>query len=182
MVAIHTTSGNDVFSVGRWALNESENRVPSFARQPGNSYLLAMAVEPQVSNVGVRNEATFSHIRHDEPDARKQLTLVVLHLGDNPPRPRPTLRLIAKAFVAHEGFATGSPRRTKQDVFDLQLQVPVGRDADHEPLLVDRVPLLRPFTKSFLVGRPVVECCRIEVSSIGPDKRVDFRVHLHLFE
>ena len=59
MVAIHATSGNDVFSVGRWALNESENRVPSFVRQPGNSYLLAMAFEPQVSNVGVRNEATF---------------------------------------------------------------------------------------------------------------------------
>ena len=136
----------------------------------------ALVVEPH------QRTTRQAHIRHDEPDARKQLTLVVLHLGDNPPRPRPTLRLIAKALVAHEGFATGSPRRTKQDVFDLQLQVPVGRDADHEPLLVDRVPLLRPFTKSFLVGRPVVECCRIEVSSIGPDKRVNFRVHLHLFE
>ena len=38
---------------------------------------------------------------------------------------------IAEALVAHQWFRAWPARRPEQNVFDLQLQVPVGRDADH---------------------------------------------------
>ena len=43
-------------------------------------------------------------------------------------------------------------------------------------------PLRCASAESFLLNRPVVECRRIEVSSVGPDKGVNLSVDFHLFE
>ena len=100
----------------------------------------ALVVEPD------DRAARKDHVGHNEPDAREQLTPVVLHLGDNPSGRGPTLRLVAKALVAHQGLAAWPSWRTKEDVFDFQLQALIPRHADgivHVALLerlVDRRP------------------------------------------
>ena len=85
-------------------------------------------------------------VGHNEPDAREQLTPVVLHLGDNPSGGGPALRLVAETLVPHQRLAAWPSRRTKEDVFDRQLQRLVRRHANgivHVALLerlVDRRP------------------------------------------
>ena len=86
------------------------------------------------------------HVGHDEADAGKQLTPVVLHLSDNPSGPGPALRLIGETLVAYQGLAAWPSRRAKHNVFDVPLQALVRRYADriiHVALLerlIDRRP------------------------------------------
>jgi len=69
-----------------------------------------------------------SGIRHDEADAWEQFAGVVVDFRHDSFGRGPAVRLIMEALVPDERARLG--RRPKQDVFDLQLQILVGRDAD----------------------------------------------------
>lgn len=43
-------------------------------------------------------------------------------------------------------------------------------------------PMFRPLPESSLVNGPIVQDRRLEVSAVGPNQRVDFRVDLYLVE
>ena len=60
----------------------------------------ALVVEPH------HRAAWQGHARHDESDAREQLALVMLDLGDNPPRLRPALGLKAAKFPVTKSLDT----------------------------------------------------------------------------
>jgi hypothetical protein len=86
----------------------------------------ALVVEPDDRATGER------HVRHDEPDARKQFARIMLDLGDDSAGLRPAVRACDSDGPVGE-----------KDVFDLQFQSFVCREADGilhvvvvEPLIV----------------------------------------------
>ena len=62
-------------------------------------------------------------IRQNEADAREQLADVVLDFRHDPSGRGPALRLIPETLVPDQRPVDRSSRRTKQEVFDLDLQV-----------------------------------------------------------
>ena len=84
----------------------------------------ALVVEPHDGAIGELE------IRHDEADAREQLADMVLDFRDDPPRLRPTARLIRKALVPDERLAAGPPRRPGEKTSNIPLQILIGRNAD----------------------------------------------------
>ena len=70
-----------------------------------------LVVKPHDGTVGQRE------IRHDEADAREQLTDVVLDFCHDPSGRRPAVRLILESLVADERLPAGPTRRPEQDVF-----------------------------------------------------------------
>src|SRR5262249_10915288 len=54
--------------------------------------------------------------------------------------------------------------------------------AFRECLLVHGFPMVRPLPEGLLVNGPVVQDRRLEVSAVGPNQRVDFRIERYLVE
>jgi len=70
-------------------------------------------------------------VRHDETDAREQLSRVSLDLGDHATRSLPRLRLILEAVIEDLGLVWRATHRTRQKVLDFPLQHGVGLKATH---------------------------------------------------
>jgi hypothetical protein len=69
-------------------------------------------------------------IRHDKTDARERLVDLALDFRHDPSRLGPAVRLIGETLASDRRLPAASTWRPKQKVFELQLQAPVGRNAN----------------------------------------------------